>query len=76
MNEPIEQDLSLVVKGSTGKRNSKNVPYTQFFVTAVTDESGMALYSFVSLQPVAGLEAEPSQTMVGDYDDDDDCLNY
>lgn len=62
----VEQDLSLVVKGSTGKRNSKDVPFTQFFVTAVTDEAGMALYSFVSLQPVAGLEAEPSQTMVGD----------
>ncbi|CAN0068004.1 unnamed protein product [Pylaiella littoralis] len=58
-----KEDLSIVVKGSTGKRNSKNVPYTQFFVTAVTDESGKALYSFVSLQPVAGLEAEPSQTM-------------
>lgn len=58
------QDLSLVVQGSTGKRNAKNVPYTQFFVTAVTDEAGKCLYTFISLQPVAGLEAEPSQTMV------------
>lgn len=53
-----------MVQGSTGKRNSKKVPYTQFFVTAVTDDSGKALYTFVSLQPVAGPEAEPSQTMV------------
>lgn len=53
-----------MVQGSTGKRNAKNVPYTQFFVTAVTDESGKPVYTFISLQPVAGLEAEPSQTMV------------
>nr|AML79042.1 putative LOV domain-containing protein [Petalonia fascia] len=58
-----KEDLSLVVQGSTGKRNSKKVPYTQFFVTAVTDDAGKALYTFVSLQPVAGPEAEPSQTM-------------
>lgn len=53
-----------MVQGSTGKRNAKNVPYTQFFVTAVMDESGNTIYTFISLQPVAGLEAEPSQTMV------------
>eukprot|EP00752_Nemacystus_decipiens_P010966 g9746.t1 len=58
-----KEDLSLVVQGSTGKRNAKNVPYTQFFVTAVTDEAGKCLYTFVSLQPVAGVDAEPSQTM-------------
>ncbi|CAN0456304.1 unnamed protein product, partial [Ectocarpus sp. 12 AP-2014] len=58
-----KEDLSLVVQGSSGKRNSKEVPFTQFFVTSVTDEAGMALYTFVSLQPVSGLEAEPSQTM-------------
>nr|AML78389.1 putative LOV domain-containing protein [Colpomenia sinuosa] len=58
-----KEDLSLVVQGSTGKRNSKNVPYTQFFVTAVTNDEGKVLYTFVSLQPVAGPEAEPSQTM-------------
>ncbi|CAM9918495.1 unnamed protein product, partial [Ectocarpus sp. 12 AP-2014] len=58
-----KEDLSLVVQGSSGKRNSKAVPFTQFFVTSVTDEAGMALYTFVSLQPVSGLEAEPSQTM-------------
>nr|AML78433.1 putative LOV domain-containing protein [Saccharina sculpera] len=58
-----KQDLSLVVKGSTGKRNSKNVPYTQFYTTTVTDAGGQPLYSFVSLQPVTGAEAEPSQTM-------------
>lgn len=53
-----------MVKGSTGKRNSKNVPYTQFYATTVADAAGRALYSFVSLQPVTGSEAEPSQTMV------------
>lgn len=61
------QDLSLVVTGSSGRRKFKKVPYTQFFVTAVTDEAGEALFSFVSLQPVSGPEAEPSQTMVSGH---------
>nr|AML77110.1 putative LOV domain-containing protein [Desmarestia viridis] len=58
-----QQDLSLVVTGSSGKRNSRNVPYTQFFVTAVMSEEGQSSLTFVSLQPVSGPEAEPSQTM-------------
>lgn len=58
------QDLSLVVTGSSGKRNSRNVPYTQFFVTSVKDDQGQSSLTFVSLQPVSGPEAEPSQTMV------------
>lgn len=58
-----QEDLSLVVTGSTGKRNSRNVPYTQFFVTGIKDEADQTVYSFVSLQPVAGPDAEPSQTM-------------
>lgn len=58
------QDLSLVVSGSTGKRNSRNIPYTQFYVTSATNVEDKPIFSFVSLQPVAGPDAEPSQTMV------------
>nr|AML77775.1 putative LOV domain-containing protein [Dictyopteris undulata] len=57
------EDLSLVVAGATGKRNSRNVPYTQFYVTNASNTEDQSLFAFVSLQPVAGLEVEPSQTM-------------
>nr|AML76365.1 putative LOV domain-containing protein [Ishige okamurae] len=58
-----QEDTSLVVSGSTGRRNSRNVPFTQFFVTPACDPDGKALFALVSLQPVRGAEAEPSQTM-------------